>query len=129
MKRLFYRKTQRLRSNAEFKAILAQRISAGQGPFRLFIAPNPDRLGRMGISASKTLGSPIIRNRLKRLAREAFRLNQHNLPTNLDYVLIISQKMTKKATSDTQQVDAAMSYSQFETIFMGLVKKVLQKVK
>lgn len=129
MKRLFYRKTQRLRSNVEFKAVLDQRISAGQGPFRLFITPNSDGHSRIGISASKTLGNPILRNRIKRLAREAFRLNQHNLPANMDYVLIISLKMTKKAKSENQRVDAAMSYNQFEAMFMGLVKRVLLKVK
>jgi ribonuclease P protein component len=129
VKRLFYRKTQRLRSNAEFKAVLDQRVSAGQGAFRLFIAPNSDGHSRIGISASKTLGSPIIRNQLKRLARETFRLNQHNLPANFDYVLIISRKMTKKAKSENQDIDAVMSYNQFETMFMGLVKRVLQKTK
>ncbi len=129
MKRLFYRKTQRLRSNAEFKAVLDQRISAGQGPFRLFISPNSDGHSRIGISASKTVGPPITRNRLKRLAREAFRLNQHNLPADLDYVLIISRKMTKKSKSENSQADTAMSYNQFEAMFMGLVKRVLQKVK
>lgn len=128
MERLFFRKSQRLSSPAEFKKVLDRRISAGTGVFRLFVSPIKDRTGRLGVSISKTIGNPIIRNRLKRLCREAFRLNQQNLPANLDYVLIISRKMTKTSKMDDLQHLSSLSYGQFETIFMGLARRILHKV-
>lgn len=128
VKRLFYRKSQRLISQSEFKQVLNHRICAGVGMLRLFVSPVSDRLSRLSISISKNVGTPVTRNRLKRLAREAFRLNQHNLPANLDYVLIISLKMTKKAKSEEPAMQTDMTYKQFETLFMGLVRRAIQKV-
>ncbi|MEN6307289.1 MAG: ribonuclease P protein component [Anaerohalosphaeraceae bacterium] len=129
MKRLFYNKSQRICSNEDFKQVLGARISAGRGPFRLFAAMNSIGTPRFGVSISKTTGKPIIRNRLKRLAREAFRLNQHNLYPRADYVLIISAKMSKKTESDGMDNIQTMSYNQYETLFMDLAQKVARKLK
>jgi ribonuclease P protein component len=36
---------------------------------------------RLGLAiATKTLGTAVARNRIKRIVRESFRLNQHKLP-------------------------------------------------
>lgn len=42
----------------------------------------------MGITASKKTGGAVQRNRVKRLVREFFRLNQHRLADKTDYVVI-----------------------------------------
>lgn len=127
MKRLFYRKSQRLDSQAEFKAVLNRRCSAGTGFFRLFVSPVSDRHSRLGVSISRSIGNPVIRNRLKRLAREAFRNNQQNLPTNLDYVLIISAKMTKKSKMADLTNQTDLTYNQFESLFIGLAERAVKK--
>jgi ribonuclease P protein component len=127
VKRLFYKKSQKLCSNEQFKAVLAHRQSAGQDIFRLYVRPNTLPYSRFGVSVGKTAGNSVVRNRLKRLAREVFRLNQHNLPDNWDYVLIIWSKMSKKTTSTDCQKLSAMSYNQFEKIFRGLIEKTAGK--
>jgi ribonuclease P protein component len=43
---------------------------------------------RFGMSVSRQVGSAVVRNRLRRLYREAFRLTRDTLPPGLDIVVI-----------------------------------------
>ena len=43
---------------------------------------------RLGISASRRLGGAVVRNRWKRLLREAFRLTCSQLPEGIDLIVI-----------------------------------------
>ena len=49
--------------------------------FSLSVLANKETYPRLGLSiATRTFGTAVSRNRIKRLARESFRLNQHSLP-------------------------------------------------
>jgi ribonuclease P protein component len=49
--------------------------------FNLSVLQNQQDHPRLGLSiATRTFGTAVARNRIKRLARESFRLNQHSLP-------------------------------------------------
>lgn len=52
----------------------------------LFVVPNGGDTSRLGVAASKKLGSAPERNRAKRLARELFR--RHRRPAGVDVVVV-----------------------------------------
>lgn len=58
---------------------------------------------RLGVVTSGKLGNAVIRNRARRLMREAFRLHQHALAGPLDLVLVARQSITSKTFSGVEK--------------------------
>jgi ribonuclease P protein component len=92
---------QRLLGQHHFRAVYQRgRRAAGQWlTVVLLLRRLPLRRGeaaptgpRLGVSVSKDHGGAVRRNKLKRLLREAFRLEQHRLPPTADLVLIPRQR-------------------------------------
>lgn len=71
----------RLRSKPQFDAIYASGRRIDDRFFGLRVKPNGLNHPRVGLAvAVKTAGNAVLRNRLRRLVRESFRLAQHELP-------------------------------------------------
>jgi len=71
----------RLRSKPQFDAIYAAGRRIDDRFFGLRVKSNDVGLPRLGLAvAVKTAGNAVVRNRLRRLVRESFRLAQHELP-------------------------------------------------
>ncbi len=78
----------RLKTPAQFKAVYDRKRSASDGVLVVYAAANALPHPRVGLSVSRKVGNAVVRNRWKRLLREAFRLHRHTLPTGLDFILI-----------------------------------------
>lgn len=94
-------KSSRLLTRNDFDRVYRFRCKAGDGSLLVFALRNDTSATRIGLSVSRKVGNAIVRNRLKRLLREAFRLTQHDLPTGLDLVVIPTAK--DKATLENYQ--------------------------
>jgi ribonuclease P protein component len=57
--------------------------------FVLLVAPQPASEGpRIGLIVSRKVGGAVVRNRIKRLCRECFRLSPGFLPDGIDLVIV-----------------------------------------
>ena len=71
----------RLHQPAEFRDVKRRGKKFSDAFFSLSVLANHETHARLGLSiATRTFGTAVARNRIKRLARESFRLNQHSLP-------------------------------------------------
>jgi ribonuclease P protein component len=70
-----------LHQPAEFRDVKRRGKKFADAFFSLSVLANNESYPRLGLSiATRTFGNAVARNRIKRLTRESFRLNQHSLP-------------------------------------------------
>ena len=81
IKRLTFEPHKRLHQPAEFRDVKRHGKKFTDAFFSLSVLANHETHPRLGLSiATRTFGTAVARNRIKRLTRESFRLNQHSLP-------------------------------------------------
>ncbi len=68
---------------------------------------------RLGITASKKVGNAVVRNRMKRLVRECFRLNKEELKKIIDINVIVRKNSAYLTTKEV--------FSALEDLFKKVV--------
>lgn len=81
-------KKYRIRKNSEFRVVYKKGKSFANKLLVLYIFRNVKKLNRTGVSVSKKVGKSVIRNRVRRLIKESYRLNNTNLKQGYDLVFI-----------------------------------------
>jgi len=124
MKRFSFPKKKRLVSNSQFKAVMARGRRLSNGVLTLYMARNDCEYSRLGVSVGKSRGNAVVRNRLKRLMREAFRQNTERIPAGFDYLLMISHRWPKK--SNVEKTPKMPTFEQVKVSFLALAKSLLE---
>ena len=58
---------------------------------------------RLGVVTSGRIGNAVVRNRARRLIREAFRVHQHDLAEAVDLVLVARASIVGKGMADVEK--------------------------
>lgn len=82
-----FRREHRLRRRADFDRVYRRRRSVSDELLIVYGCENGLEHPRLGLSVSRKVGGAVVRNRWKRLLREAFRLNRAELPSGIDLIV------------------------------------------
>lgn len=106
---------ERLRRRKEFLAVYEKGEKAPGRFFFVYFLKNGLSWNRLGVTVSRRVGSPVVRNRVKRRLREIFRKNRQSVHPRFDMVLNVRRAA----------VDAA--YQQLEEEFIRSAAKWSEK--
>jgi ribonuclease P protein component len=129
VKRLSFTKEKRLLSNRQFKAVLVCGVRSRDELFTLYIAGNNKAHPRLGVSVKRSCGNSVVRNRLKRLVREAFRQSQDVIPVEFDYVVMTSPKLSADLHRKdcTREVLKRLTFERVRVSFLKLVENAVKR--
>lgn len=103
---------QRLRQRREFLEVYAAGGKLRGHYFFLYVLPRPGKEAtRLGITASRKVGTPVVRNRMKRRIREIFRRQGETVFKSCDIVFNLRRSA------------AAATYQQLEAEFEHLARR------
>ncbi len=103
-------KSLRLVSQLDFDHVFKEGVVASDSVLVVHAARGKQAWTRIGLSVSKRVGNSPVRNRWKRLIREAFRRQKSDMPIGIDMVI----RPKRGAVPD------------YELIFKALLKLALQ---
>jgi len=84
-----FTKRDRIRNKSDFEQLKKSGTKFTDGLFLTVIRANDLGFCRLGIAVPKRIGNAAARNRIKRLIREAFRLNRALLPASIDLLVVV----------------------------------------
>ncbi|MDX9912292.1 MAG: ribonuclease P protein component [Phycisphaerales bacterium] len=84
----------RLSKDLDYKAAFGARLRKSRGGITIFARATALAEHRLGLSVGRAYGGAVERNRMKRLIREAFRLERHELPRHAGgaYDVVVSAR-------------------------------------
>ena len=78
-----------IKDNCEFRKIYEEGRTRADRNLVLYVRPRSTGEPRIGISASKKIGNSVVRHRVTRLLREAFRLHRSSISVSCDLVFVV----------------------------------------
>ena len=77
-----------LKRNSDFQRVYREGKSYANRYLVLYVLQNQTERNRLGISVSKKVGNSVVRDRMARLIRESYRLQEDMFNSGLDMVVV-----------------------------------------
>jgi ribonuclease P protein component len=94
----------RLKSRREFNNVYHAGFKIVKSNLVVLYYPNDFGFNRLGVVVSSKVGKAIIRNRIKRVVREIFRLKRHMLNSACD-IIIVARRIASEADYSALEKD------------------------
>lgn len=69
----------------------------------VYIRPNRSGVSRLGLTCTKTVGKAVVRNRVKRLMKESYRLNEDKLKGGFDCIIVARTRAKDKKCAEIER--------------------------
>ena len=91
-----------LKNSREFGSVYSTKNSVANKYLVMYLRSNGLDYNRLGISVSKKVGNSVVRHRVTRLIREAYRLNRANIDVGYDIVIVARPSSKDKKCQDIE---------------------------
>ena len=78
-----------LKKNRDFQLVYREKTSLANRQLVMYVRKNQLEKNRIGISVSKKVGNSVVRHRMCRLVREAYRLQEEYFKIGYDVVIVV----------------------------------------
>lgn len=118
MKQFGLSKRERIVNAKEFERVYKEGIIKKKGKVIVHYLPNQLEYARLGVAVGKKMfRSAVARNRIKRIIREAFRLNKHKLPVGLDIIVGVR---VRPAGKEKLNINSLISLTEIQTDLLNI---------
>ena len=80
-------KEKTIKKNYQFRWIIKKGKKSNKKTVRIFVTQNKENKNKLGIAIKKNIKSAILRNRVKRVIREVYRLEEKKLKQHYNIII------------------------------------------
>ncbi len=102
MKQFGFSWEERLHTRKEYLAVYREGYRVFAPCFVLYFRENGRKFSRLGIAASRKVGRPVVRNRIRRRLRESFRRNKRGILPCSDVVVNVRRRAAAATFQELQ---------------------------
>ncbi|MBO4897957.1 MAG: ribonuclease P protein component [Clostridia bacterium] len=90
------KKTEAIKLNREFRSLYYRGGSMASRSLVIYYRKNKRSINRLGLTVSKKIGKAVVRNHIKRLIKENYRLREDNIKTGYDIIFVARRACPSK---------------------------------